>query len=105
MRHGRNKSQLSVFCCHRSQKQNFGLLSSRLDSTGSLPPINVQADKGTTVHNARQFTTVATVVPGSEALISIVYLGQPIVKSNNGEGVSKIICEELSRYLIDASQL
>ena len=52
-----------------------------------------------------QFTTVATVVPGSSSLISIVYLGQPIVKSHTGEGVSTSICEELNRYLIDASQV
>ena len=80
-------------------------LSSRLEPTGFLPPLNMQTDKGTTVHNTRQFTTVATVVPGSESLVSIVYLGQPIVKSHTGEGVSKSICEELCRYQIDPSQL
>ena len=80
-------------------------LSSRLEQTGFLPPVNVQADKGTSVHNTRQFTTVATVVPGSDSLISTIYLGQPVVKNHTGKGVSISIVEELKKYNIKGSQL
>ena len=50
-----------------------------------MPPpglirVNVQADKGTTVHNTRQFTTVTAVIPKAESLLNVVYLGQPLVK-------------------------
>ena len=72
-------------------------LSSRLEQTGFLPPVNVQADKGTSVHNTRQFTTVATVVPGSDSLISTIYLGQPVGKNHTGKGVSISIVEELKQ--------
>ena len=80
-------------------------LSSRLEQTGFLPPVNVQADKGTSVHNTRQFTTVTTVVPGSDSLISPIYLGQPVVKNHTGEGITITIIDELKMYNIEESQL
>ena len=39
--------------------------SSRLDHTGCKPPVNLQADKGTNIHRARQFTSAMTVAPES----------------------------------------
>ena len=87
------------------RKRTISFLSSRLEPTGFLPAVNVQADKGTTVRNTRQFTTVAAVVPGAESLVSIIYLGQPIVTSHSGDGVSCSIVEELKLYSIDSSQV
>ena len=46
----------------KSRKVQF--LSTRLPQTGFLPALCLQADKGTTVHNTRQFTTAAIVVQG-----------------------------------------
>ena len=87
------------------KKKKVQFLSTRLPQTGFLPAICLQADKGTTVHNTRQFTTVAVIVPGSEALITIIYLGQPIVKSHSGRGVAESMGEELGLAMIDSSQL
>ena len=87
-------------CMKRTRKY----LSTRLSATGFLPSLGVVADKGTTVHNTRQFTTTATVVPGSSSLVNIIYLGQPIVKSHTGEGVANSIVEELTRYSITSAQ-
>ena len=106
LNHSKNfPSKFRPFVAEEVKSRKLQFLSTRLPQTGFLPPVNVQADKGTTVHTTRQFTTVATIVPGSSSLISIVYLGQPIVKSHSGDGVSVSISEELSRSLIDASQL
>ena len=63
-----------TFVASEVKKRTAGFLSSRLPQTGFLPPQIVQADKGTTVHNTRQFTTVANINPDSDSLISIVYL-------------------------------
>ena len=60
----------------------------RLEQTGFNPPVNVQADKGTNYHRTRQFTSVVTIVPDSPALLTFVYLGQPIVLQHDGEGIS-----------------
>ena len=87
------------------RRRTVKYVSNRLEQTGFLPAINVQADKGTTVHSTRQFTTVALVVPGSEALITNMYLGQPIVKCHTGRGVSESIVEELQKFQIHESQI
>ena len=48
---------------------------------------------------------MAVTVPGSEALITIIYLGQPIVKSHSGRGVAESMVEELGLAVINSSQL
>ena len=87
------------------KRRTTGFLNQRLSQTGFLPPVNVQADKGTTVHSTRQFTTVSTITPGSDSLISVIYLGQPIVKNHTGEGIANSIMEELEKYGIKGSQV
>ena len=62
--------------------------------TGFLPAINIQVDKGTTVHNTHQFTTAAVVVPGSESLN--LYLGQPTVNNHTGIGVASSVSKHLN---------
>ena len=93
------------FVAAEVRMRTVGFLGTRLPQTGFLPPINVQADKGTTVHNTRQFTTVTTITPGSASLLSVVYLGQPIVGNHSGEGVADSIVEELNKYGIAAAQV
>ena len=68
---------------------------SRLDHTGFKPPVIFQADKGKNVHRSRQFTSVLTVVPESPKLLTYIYLGQPVVKSHDGPGVTRSIIDEL----------
>ena len=87
------------------RKRTVQFLTSRMIQTGFLPAINIQADKGTTVHNTRQFTTAAVVVPGSESLIINLYLGQPTVKNHTGRGVAESIIEQLQKFSIKASQV
>ena len=77
----------------------------RLEQTGFLPPVNVQADKGTSVHRTRQFTSIITVVPGSPELLTNIYLGQPVVKSHDGPGVTTSITAELSKWNISSVQI
>ena len=48
---------------------------------------------------------MAVTVPGSETLITIIYLGQPIVKSHSGRGVAESMVEELGLAMINSSQL
>ena len=93
------------FVAAEVRKRTVGFLGTRLPQTGFLPPLNIQADKGTTVHNTRQFTTVTTITPGSASLLSVVYLGQPIVGNHTGAGVADSIVEELAKYGITASQV
>ena len=49
------------FVAAEVRKRTVGFLGTRLPQTGFLPAVNIQADKGTTVHNTRQFTTVTTI--------------------------------------------
>ena len=93
------------FVASEVKKRTAGFLSTRLPQTGFLPPLNIQADKGTTIHRTRQFTTVSTITPGSDSLISIIYLGQPIVKNHTGEGVADSITVELEKYGITGAQV
>ena len=74
------------FVAAEVKRRTAKFLNTRLPQTGFLPPVNIQADKGTTVHNTRQFTTVSAFTPESESLISVVYLGQPIDKNLSGDG-------------------
>ena len=79
---------------------------SRLQPTGFLPPVNVQADKGTNCYRTRQFTSVIiTVVPDSKDLITNVYLGQPVVKQQDGSGISDSIIAEMNKWGISSTQI
>lgn len=79
--------------------------TSRLQQTGFLPPVNVQADKGTNCHRTRQFTSVITVVPDSKELLKNVYLVKPVVKQHDGSGVAESIVDELKRWGITSTQV
>ena len=74
--------------------------SSRLEDTGFKPPVNLQANKGINVHITRQFTTAVTVFPESPKLLTYIYLGQPVVKSHDGPGVTQSIIDELNSWYI-----
>ena len=87
----------------REKKVNF--ISTRLVQTGFLSAINLQADKGTTVHNTHQFTRVAVVVPDSECLISNIYLGQPIVKNRTRRGIAESMTKQLELFKTVGSQV
>ena len=78
---------------------------SRLEQTVFLPPVNIQADKGTNNHRIRQFTSVVTVVPDSSNLISFVYLGQPVVSHHDGEGISCSIIGQLESWGVQSDQV
>ena len=93
------------FVAAEVKRRTAKFLNTRLPQTGFLPPVNIQADKGTTVHNTRKFQTVSAFTPESESLISVVYLGQPIVKNHSGDGVATSIVEQLALYGIDGSQV
>ena len=72
--------------------------SSRPDPTGFKPPVNLQANNGTNVHIIRQFTSVVTVIPESSKLLTYTYLGQPVVKSHDGPGVTGSIIDEFNSW-------
>ena len=79
--------------------------SSRLPQTGFLPPLNLQADKGTNCRRTRQFTSIVTVVPDTKDLLTNIYLGQPVVKLHDGPGISQSIIDELTKWGIVSSQI
>ena len=78
---------------------------SRLEQTGFRPPLNLQADEGTNCHRTRQFTSVVTIVPDSPSLLSVIYLGQPVVKKHDGPGITESIFTELQTLGIQVDQL
>ena len=80
-------------------------LNNRLEQTGFEPSLNISADKGTNIHRSRQFTTVKTCVPNSPNLISNIFLGEPVVKEHDGEGVTKSIAEEINKFRIKSDQI
>ena len=80
-------------------------LHNKTKQTGFLPPLNIQADKGTNVHRSRQFTTCAAVMPGSTDLIVNIYIGQPIVKNHTADGLASSIAEQILNNNIDPAQL
>ena len=43
---------------------------------------------GTNVHRTTQFTSVTTTVPESPKFLTYIYLGQVVVKSHDGPGVT-----------------
>ena len=65
-----------------------------------LPPLKVQADKGTNVQRSRHVTTSVMVVPDSKNLLVNVYLRQPVVKANTANGLSTSIKGEIKRNCI-----
>ena len=79
--------------------------SFRLDHTGFKPPVNLQADKRTNVHRARPFTSVVTTVAESPKLLTYISLGQPVVKSHDGPGVTRSIIDELNFWDIQGDQV
>ena len=88
-------SNFMPFVSQQVTERLKSFFSSRLDHTGFKPPVRLQADKGKNVHRSRQFTSVLTVVPESPKLLTYIYLGQPVVKSHDGPGVTRSIIDEL----------
>ena len=87
------------------QNRTKKFFNTRLEQTGFRPPLNIAADKGTNVHRTRQFTIVITIVPNSKNLLNPIYIGQPVVKSHNGNGVAESIKESLNSFDIIGSQI
>ena len=60
-----------------SEKQNClkTFFTSQMRPTEFLPPLNIQADKGTNCHRTWQFTSVITVIPDSKEVITNDYFG------------------------------
>ena len=87
---------------HRRMKK---FLNSRLLQTGFLPPVNIDADKGTSRHRTRQFIMALTTVPDSEVFLQAVYIGQPVVKNHSGFGVAESIKDGLDKFKIVGEQL
>ena len=75
------------------------------ERNGFRPPINVQADKGTTSHRTRQFTFLVTVVPDSPDLLVFIYLGQPVVLQHDEKGVSQSIIEQMVKWNLQPGQV
>ena len=87
------------------QKSVHFFLHNKTKQTGFLPPLNIQADKGTNVHQSRQFTTCAAVMPDSTDLIVNIYIGQPIVKNHTADGLASSIAEQILKNSIDPAQI
>eukprot|EP00112_Aurelia_sp_Birch-Aquarium-sp1_P001083 Seg11109.2 transcript_id=Seg11109.2/GoldUCD/mRNA.D3Y31 product="hypothetical protein" protein_id=Seg11109.2/GoldUCD/D3Y31 len=72
--------------------------------TGFLPPVKVLADKATFKHRTRQFVGMTSVIPDADDLIQYIYLGSPVVKKHNGQGVGQSIISVLKEFEITAEQ-
>ena len=79
-------------------------LKTRLLQAGFKPCGKIGADKATWKHRSRQFVSFVTVVPDSDDVIHVFYLGHPVVKSHNGQGVTQSIINVLKEYNIDNEQ-
>ena len=93
------------FVAREFQTRMATFLTSRLPQTGYLPPLNIGADKGTNRHRTRQFLTALTVVPDADELLQPIYIGQPVVKNHNGQGVALSIKDGLDKYQISSVQV
>ena len=82
--------------------KNF--LSERQIQTGFQPPPKIIADKATWKHRTRHFIMAVTVVPDSNKLLQVVYLGHPIIKVHNGKGVADSIISCMSEWSISKEQ-
>ena len=80
-------------------------ITTRTPETGFLPPVNVAADKGTSVHRSMQFTTAVVCLANNENLLANLFLGQPQVKDHTAEGLANSIWEVLKENKIQASQV
>ena len=98
-------SNFMPFVSQQVTERLKSFFSSRLDHTGFKPPVSLQADKGKNVHRSRQFTSVLTVVPESPKLLTYIYLGQLVVKSHDGPGVSRSIIDEFNSWDIQGDQV
>ena len=80
-------------------------LKTRYRQTGFLPPLNIGVDNGTSNHRTRQFLTAVTIVPNSNQLFQVVYLGQPVVKDHTGYGVARSIKDGLDNFGVKGEQI
>lgn len=79
-------------------------LNDRLVQTGFQPPLKIIADKATWKHRTRQFIMAITIVPDSDELIQALFLGHPVVKTHNGQGVADSIVSCIAEYGITKTQ-
>ena len=93
------------FVAEQIHSRTVTFLSTRMQQTGFLPPVNVQADKGTSIHRTRQFTSVFTTVPDSDTPICFLYLGQPVIKDHSGKGILQSIVNQILRFKIKDTQV
>ena len=99
-------SNLMPFVSEKVTERPKSFFSSRLDHTGCKPPVNLQADKGTNAHRTRQFTSVVTVVSESPKLLTHIYLGQPVFKSDHdGPGVTQSFIDKSNSWDIQRDQV
>ena len=92
-------SNFMPFVSEQVTERLKSFFSSRLDHTGCKPPVNLQADKRTNIHRAGQFTSVMTVAPESPKLLTYMYLGQSVVKSHDGPGLTRSIINKLNSWI------
>ena len=93
------------FVSEQVTEQLHSFFGSRLDHTGCKPPVNLQADKETNFHKTRQFTSAVTAIPESTELLTYINVGQPVVKSHDGPGVTRSIIDELHSQDIQGGQV
>ena len=68
--------------------------------TGFRPPVNIIADKDTRKHRTRQIVMVMIIVPDSDELIQVIYLGHPIVKLHTGPDIAKSVTNITDEWII-----
>ena len=77
------------------------LLGTRLKATGSLPPVNVFADKATHQRNTCQLVGVITLNPGGEDLLVALLLGLPLCSKGDGSSLCNNITDVTNDYIKD----
>ena len=77
------------------------LLSTRMEATGCLPPVNIFADKATHQRNTRQLVGVITLNPGGQDLLVALLLGLPLCSKGDGSSLCTNIEDVTKAYVND----
>ena len=97
--------QFRPFVAAEIHSRTTSFMITRSKKTGLLPPLNICADKGTNFHRTRQFITVVTVVPDSDEVLQVIYIGQPVVENHDGNGIAASIKSGLDLFKIHPTQI
>ena len=81
------------------------MFTTRMVSTGCLPPVNIFADKATHQRNTRQLIGGITLNPGGEDLLVSVLFGLPLCPKGDGPYLCSNIKSTVNEFITDEQKV